>query len=78
MVAVGQPIIEFQSISFLLAGLGTKYDPFVTSITTGVDSLSIDGIYGHLLTYEMHLEHNQPSLDLSQSSANLSARGPTP
>jgi hypothetical protein len=43
-----------------------------------VDSLSIDAIYGHLLTYEMRLEHNQPSPDISHSLANLFARSPVP
>jgi len=70
LVAVGQPITEFQSISVLLASSGTEYDPFVTS--------SIEAIYGNLLTYEMRLEHNQASPNLSQSSANMSARGPAP
>jgi hypothetical protein len=78
LVAVGQPITEFQSISVLLASSGTEYDPFVTSITTRVDSSSIEAIYGNLLTYEMRLEHNQASPNLSQSSANMSARGPAP
>ena len=49
LVAVGQPLNDFEIISYLLASLGPEYDPFVTSVTTRVDPLSIDELYGHLL-----------------------------
>jgi hypothetical protein len=47
---------DFESVSFLLKGLGSDYDLFVTSVTTRVDPLSIDELYGHLLAHEMRLE----------------------
>ena len=47
---------DFKSQSFLLACLGSDYDPFVTSVHTGVDPLSIDKIFSHLLAQEMRIE----------------------
>jgi len=34
LAAAGQPINEFEVVSFLHKGLGTEFDPFVTSVTT--------------------------------------------
>jgi hypothetical protein len=56
LAVVGQPLNGFEKVSFLLAGLGIDFDPFVTSVTTRAEPLSVDEIYGHLLSYEMHLE----------------------
>jgi hypothetical protein len=41
LAAAGQPLNDFESVSFLLKGLGSEYDPFVTLVTTRVDPLSI-------------------------------------
>jgi len=76
LVAAGQPLDDFESVSFLLKGLGSEYDPFVTSITIHVDPLSIDELYGHLLPHEMRLEQQIPGLDIQQPVANLSSRAP--
>jgi hypothetical protein len=48
----------------LLVGLGSEYTPFVTSITTKADILSLEKIYGHLLTQEMRLEKTQLAMDI--------------
>jgi hypothetical protein len=49
MATIGQPLKDFETVLYILAGLGSEYDPFVTSITTCVDPLSLEEIYGHLL-----------------------------
>lgn len=74
LVAVGQPINDFEKVSFLLAGFGSEYDPFVTSITIHADPLSIEEIYGHLLTHELRLEKHHTSLDLMVAEANFVSR----
>ena len=56
LAAAGQPLNDFEIVSYLLAGLGPEYDPFVTSVTTRVDPLSIDELYDHLLAHENRLE----------------------
>lgn len=78
LAAVGQSLNDFESVSFLLAGLGSEYDPFVTSVTTHVDPLSLKEIFGHLLAHEMRIEQNLPSTELTQPSANFSAQSNTP
>jgi hypothetical protein len=49
LAAVEQPLNDFDLISFLLAGLGSEYDAFVTSVTTRIDPISLEELYGHLL-----------------------------
>lgn len=75
LTASGHSPNEFESVSFLLAGLGPDYDPFVTSVTTRVEPLSIDEIYGHLLSHELRLEQHTTTLDLSVAGANFAAHG---
>jgi ABC-type metal ion transport system substrate-binding protein len=53
LAAAGQPLNDFESVSFLLKGLSSEYDPFVTSVTTRVDPLSFDELYSYLLAHEM-------------------------
>ena len=75
LAATTHALNDFEIISFLLGGLESKYDSFVTSVTTRVDPLSIDELYGHLLAYELWLEHQQPTVDLSIVGANFAGRG---
>ena len=72
--SIGQPLTDVQMQAFLLGGLGYEYDPFVTSITTRIEPLSVEEIYGHLLSYEMRLEQHHNSIDLSIAGANVADR----
>jgi hypothetical protein len=74
LAAAGQPLNDFESVSFLLKGLGSEYDPFVTSVTTRVDPLSIDELYGHRLAHEMCLDQQTSALDLPPAAANFTNR----
>ena len=56
LAVIDQPLNDFEVVSFLLASLGLDYDSFVTSMTTRVDPLSIEDLYGHLLVHEICLE----------------------
>jgi hypothetical protein len=69
---------DFEAVSFLLAGLGTDYGSFVTSVTTRVEPLKLDEIYGHLLAHEQRIQHQLSSLDVSLAGANFAARGKSP
>ena len=57
LAAIVHALNDFEITLFLLAGLGSEYDFFVTSVTTRVDSLTIDELNGHLLAHELQLEH---------------------
>jgi hypothetical protein len=74
LVACEQPLNDFEAISFLLAGLGSEFDPLVTLVTTQVDPISRDDIYGLLHAYEMCLEQQLATMDLSNASAHITAR----
>ena len=73
--AVDHPLNDFEMISFLLAGLGSEYDSFVTLVNTCVDPLSVEDLYGHLLGHELRLIQNQPSINLSVATTNYAQKG---
>jgi hypothetical protein len=75
LAAVEQPLNDFDHVSFLLAGLNSDYDSFVTSVTTRVDPISIEELYGHLLAHENRIEHNNSAPDLSLSGVNFASKG---
>lgn len=75
LAAIDQPLNDFELVSFLLARLGSNYNSFVTSVTTCVDSLFLEDLYGHLLAHEMHLEQNQLVADLNLATTNFANRG---
>jgi hypothetical protein len=77
LAAAGQPLNDFELISFLLAGLGSEFDPFVTSVTTRVDPMSLEELYAHLLTHEMRLEHNSTTAENVFPSANVATARPS-
>lgn len=58
----------------LLENLGKKYVSSVTSTSTRIDSTSIKGLYGHLLSHELHVAHYQPFVDRSLANANFAFR----
>ena len=64
LAATAHALNDFEIISFLLTGLGSKYNSFVTSVTTRVDPLSINELHGHLLAHELRVKHQQPTIDL--------------
>ncbi|XP_017700725.1 uncharacterized protein LOC108511659 [Phoenix dactylifera] len=77
LASAGHSLSNVDIESYLLAGLGSDYNPFVTMVTTRLDSLSLEELYCHLLTHESCLTHNnQPfSLaDITDPSANVATR----
>jgi hypothetical protein len=74
LVAIDEPLKEFETISYILAGLSMDYDPLVTSITTRVDPISMEDLYGHLLTHEQRIEIHNFAHVLSSSSVNVAQR----
>ncbi|KAJ0983603.1 hypothetical protein J5N97_011858 [Dioscorea zingiberensis] len=72
--AIGKPLQDEEVISYMLAGLGSEYDPLVTSITTRTEPISINDLYAHLLSFEMRLEHHNSTFQMN-SSANTASRG---
>ncbi|KAJ0963639.1 hypothetical protein J5N97_028761 [Dioscorea zingiberensis] len=74
LVAIGQPLRDEEVITYILTGLDSDFDPFVTSITTRTDPMSLNDLYVHLLSYEMCMELKNSAFQMSGSSANSVAR----
>jgi hypothetical protein len=70
LTAASQPLNDFESVSFLLKGLGSEFDPFVTFVTMRVDPLSFDELYGHLLAHTMRIEQQLPVVEFASPAAN--------
>lgn len=76
LTTAGQPLNDFELVSFLLAGLGSKFDPFVTYVTTYLDPMLIEELYAHLLTHEMCMKHTSTAIDSVFRYANIAAPRP--
>ena len=75
LAAINQPLPLHESLSFLLVSLGFDYDSLVTFIQTQINPITLKDIYGHLLSHELRLSHNQPSVDLLATSTNFVHKG---
>jgi hypothetical protein len=74
---------DSEHITYILAGLGSEYDALVPSLTTRSDLLTLEDVYGHLITQELRLEQHVKSLDLNNPAAHFAnkngttSKGPT-
>lgn len=76
LAAAGAPLRDDEVIAYLLVGLGSDYDPFVTSITTKSEALILDDVYAHLMSFEARQLQHQAEMRLNiGSSANFAGRG---
>uniref|UniRef100_A0A2N9GVB0 Retrotransposon Copia-like N-terminal domain-containing protein n=1 Tax=Fagus sylvatica TaxID=28930 RepID=A0A2N9GVB0_FAGSY len=75
LAAIDQPLKQEEQISFLLAGLGSEYESFVTTVQMRTDLISIESLYGHLLSQELRLAQSQPKVDLNLAGAHFASRG---
>jgi hypothetical protein len=52
LAGIDEPLKDSELASYVLAGLGSDYNPLITFITTRIDPISLEDLYGHLLTHE--------------------------
>jgi hypothetical protein len=79
LAAADAPLRDDEVVAYLLAGLGPDYDPFVTSMTTKNEALSVDEVYAHLLSFEARQLQHQAEARLNiGTSANVAGRGGSP
>nr|TKR90313.1 hypothetical protein D5086_0000234280 [Populus alba] len=83
LFAISYPLCYLEITLYLLVGLPSSYDSLVTSITTKLDSISLDDLYGYLLTHENHLnqqntfnEFNLPLPNIVTSHPDWDHHGP--
>jgi hypothetical protein len=79
MAAIDAPLRDDEVVAYLLASLDVDYDSFVTSMTTKSEALTLDVVYGDLMSYEARqLQHQAEVRLLVGNSANYVGRGGTP
>ena len=69
LAAAGSALQDDDVIAYLLAGLGPDYDPFVTSMTTKSEALTLDDVFAHLMTFEARQLQPQAELQLNPGSS---------
>jgi hypothetical protein len=74
LAAINEPLKESEVITYIMAGLSTDYDSLVTLVSTCVDPISLEDLYGHLLTHEQRIELHNTAPDISSSSVNVAQR----
>jgi hypothetical protein len=47
--------MSYELVSYILTGLGSKFVPLISSITTRLDPMTLREVYGHLLSDELQL-----------------------
>ncbi|XP_041009478.1 uncharacterized protein LOC121253543 [Juglans microcarpa x Juglans regia] len=77
MAATSCPLPSNEFVPYLLAGLDPDYDALVSSVTTRLDPISTDELFGHLLAHEARMQHHAANLSFfppQETSTNFSAR----
>lgn len=69
--ANSQTLDDSEVISYLLTGLPFAYDLLVISITTRVESMSLNDRYGFFLSHELLLKQHASLQELGLTIANL-------
>ena len=58
--SVGSDIAEQDLILYILQGLGSDYESFITAVTTRTDPLTMADLHGLLLTHSLE---DRPNVD---------------
>ena len=72
--AAGKKLEDDDLIDYILNGLDSEYNPFVSSVSIK-DSLSLDDLYAQLLSYEARLQQQRLEEFRTYSSTNIASRG---
>jgi hypothetical protein len=75
LAAIDQPLKQEEQLSFHLAGLGSEYESFVTTVQMRTDLISVESLYRHLPSHELRMAQAQPKVDLSLAGAHFASRG---
>jgi hypothetical protein len=78
LATIDKPLKDSELVLYVLNGLPMEFDSLVTSVTTRTDPISMNDLYGHLLTYEQRIATHHSSPDLSLSSVNVAQRNSAP
>jgi hypothetical protein len=71
LASIHQPLQDCETVSYLLGGLSSGYDSLVTSVSTRIAPMSLDEVYGHLLSHEQRMEHLNAATTIHNPTANV-------
>uniref|UniRef100_A0A2N9GFK8 Retrotransposon gag domain-containing protein n=1 Tax=Fagus sylvatica TaxID=28930 RepID=A0A2N9GFK8_FAGSY len=77
LATVHRPLDDFEVNSYLLAGLSSDYESMIASIQMLAAPMSLDELYGHLLTHEQRLTQLHPLPDVAAPSVNTITTTPS-
>ena len=72
LAAAGKPVDDDEVVSHILNGLDYDYNPFVSSMLSRVEPISLSDLFSQLLSYDLRLDMYQEGGQY-QSSANTAA-----
>lgn len=81
LTTTGSPLPDQEFVTYLLTGLGSTYESFVTFITTQAEPISSNELYQLLLIHEDRLSHTArttTSMEPSINFTNTSGHGLSP
>ena len=52
LIAIGELVLEQDQIMAILGGLGPEYNPFVVTITSRAEPISVEELQSHLMVFE--------------------------
>ncbi|KAK0586810.1 hypothetical protein LWI29_012692 [Acer saccharum] len=82
--ATGNPITEEDLLLYLLAGIGSDYDPVVVNVTARTDNLTLHEVYALLLNHESRMEQlaattnidTQTGINVNYAQIGQNQKGP--
>ena len=74
LTAIGQTVEASDVVAYILTGLPSEYDSLVAAVTTLIEIVTVDALYGFLLSHELRLEQQTATAELGQPTANLANR----
>jgi hypothetical protein len=76
LTAADAPLRDEEVLAYLLASLLVEYDPFITSMMTKSEALSLDDVFAHLIAFEARRLQHQVDMQLHFcTSTNYAGRG---
>jgi hypothetical protein len=74
LVSVENLVKDADLVCYIIGGLSADFDPLVASLTTRLESISLEDLYAHLVIFEQQLEWNNSVSDLINSSVHVAQR----
>ncbi|XXG68248.1 hypothetical protein AAC387_Pa06g1378 [Persea americana] len=64
LTAIGQTVEASDVVAYILAGIPSEYHSLVAVVTTRIETVTLDALYGFLLSHELRLEQQTAIVEL--------------